>query len=380
MWAVFIAFAFNLVATTTARAEPFVPESDSEVVEQLRDRPLDRSDRELRQLRAALRRSPKQLPLAISVAQRCLQMARRNGDPRYTGYAEAALAPWWNLSDAPTAVRLLKAIVMQSVHQFSPALEELDNLAHIDPSNAQVWMTRASIFQVQGRYSEAKSDCEQLGALGRTVYSEACLSDLQGLTGDAEAAYAHLEQLRQQNTPLAGWLNLMEAELMERQGHWREADRHFQDAVGANDDAYTRGAYADFLLDQSRPDEVIALLEGSERVDPLLLRLALAYQQRQDARLAGAVRTLQARFDAARLRGDAVHMREEARFDLELVHDRPRALQLAVENWQIQKEPADLRILLACARASRRDPEAAPAKAFIARNHLADVRLATYLK
>jgi hypothetical protein len=73
-------------------------------------------------------------------------------------------------------------------------------------------------------------------------------------------------------------------------------------------------------------------------------------------------------------------MREEARFDLELVHDRPRALQLAVENWQIQKEPADLRILLACARASRRDPEAAPAKAFIAANHLTDVRLATYLK
>ena len=55
--------------------------------------------------------------------------------------------------------------------------------------------------------------------------------------------------------------------------------------------------------------------------------------------------TLRARFDASRARGDTVHRREEARFQLHLNGDPKLALRLAQENWKIQREPADLRIL-----------------------------------
>jgi riboflavin biosynthesis pyrimidine reductase len=70
------------------------------------------------------------------------------------------------------------------------------------------------------------------------------------------------------------------------------------------------------------------------------------------------VDALRARFDAAMLRGDTVHQREQARFELALRRDPAAAVRLAKANWAVQKEPADLRILADCALASG-DVEAA---------------------
>ena len=62
--------------------------------------------------------------------------------------------------------------------------------------------------------------------------------------------------------------------------------------------------------------------------------------------------TLRARFTASRARGDTVHRREEARFALQLNGDPQAALRLAKENWAVQREPADLRILAEAAAAA----------------------------
>ena len=47
-----------------------------------------------------------------------------------------------------------------------------------------------------------------------------------------------------------------------------------------------------------------------------------------------------------------MHRREEARFALQLADGRQEALRLASENWAVQKEPADLRILAEAAAAT----------------------------
>jgi tetratricopeptide (TPR) repeat protein len=365
-----------LLGSQGAPAATYVPDRDDAVVERLRDRPLDPTDRELRRLRAALRRAPGQVQLAVAVAQRCLATARRDGDPRYIGYAEAALGPWWRRDDMPGTVRLLKATLLQSVHEFGPALDELRVLHQREPGNAQAWLTSAAILRVQGRYAEAAAACARLTELGvAPVYAQACAADLEGLRGAAEAAAGTLARLHAEVPAPAGWLDLMEAELAERRGRFDEAKAKYQRALQGGPDAYTRAAYADFLLDRGRGAEVIALLAGSERADPLLLRLALAYRQRADPRLAAAVADLQARFDAARLRGDRVHLREEARFELALRGRPDHALPLALANWAVQKEPADLRILLECARAAGSQEDEQVGRQFLARNRIVDVRL-----
>ncbi len=141
-------------------ANPFIPTDDAQVVERLRERPLDRTDIEFRHARALLRASPTSLPPALTVAQRAIDIARRDGDPRFLGYAQAALEPWWSLPNPPPEVQLTRAIVLQSTHQFPAALADLSAVLRANPRNAQAWLTQASILQVQGRYAEAAASCK----------------------------------------------------------------------------------------------------------------------------------------------------------------------------------------------------------------------------
>ena len=138
-------------------------------------------------------------------------------------------------------------------------------------------------------------------------------------------------------------------------------------------DPYLLGAYADFLLDQDRPGEVLELLEDESRIDPLLLRLALAERRLGAAALDEHLALLQDRFDAARRRGDSVHLREEARFTLHLL-DRPgEALELARRNWATQREPADARVLLEAALAASKPAAAQPVLEWLERTGLEHV-------
>ena len=355
---------------------PFVPADDAQVVETLRTRPLDRGEQEWRDWRAQLRATPDALPVALRVAQRAIEIGRRDGDPRDLGIAQAALAPWWSLAAPPVEVRLLKAVVLQSTHAFGPALDELDAVLRAAPGNAQAWLTQASILQVQGRTTEAARSCQRVRALGATLYADACLAELAGLTGRADMAAALLTRLaRDASAAAPAWLQLMRAELDERRGDAAAAEVLFKAALAPGPDAYTLGAYADFLLDQGRPAEVVPLLRDAQRVDALLLRLALAYQALRRPETDAAVAALQMRFDAARLRGDIVHRREEARFLLQLRQRPEAALQVALQNWAVQKEPADARLVLAAARAAHDDPAAEPVRSALRASGLVDRRL-----
>lgn len=372
----------TLGSVSVAADDRFIPADDTVIVERLRERPLDRNDLELRSARARLRAAPTLLPLAVDVAERSIAIARRDGDPRYLGYAHAALAPWFAQADPPKSVRLLRATLLQSVHQFQPALDELDEVLRRQPREAQAWLTRASILQVLGRYNEAEASCQRLPALGAAFYAEVCLAELSSLTGHVDEGRALSIALRaaSRGGENSSWLSLVMAEMEERAGDFAAAEVHYREALAGNSDAYTKAAYADFLLDRGRASEVITLLEREQRADPLLLRLALAYRAENRPELAAAVAALQGRFDAARLRGDRVHLREEARFELTLRNRPLVALPLAIEDWSGQKEPADARILLESAAVAGEPEKAAGVIAFLRANHVTDQRLAQWLR
>ena len=103
-----------------------------------------------------------------------------------------------------------------------------------------------------------------------------------------------------------------------------------------------RGGLGALQLVQS----VLVLLKDKERSDLLLLRLAIAGKATGAAQAAAWSDALSARFDAARLRGDALHQKEEARFALAVLGQPKRALPLASANYTLQREPADARVLL----------------------------------
>ena len=363
----------------TCPAAPFVPQGPNEVLERLRERPLDSAARELRSLRATLARDPNNLAIATRMARRYIEESRSQGDPRYLGYAQAALSPWWSQPQPPNAVLLLRATIRQSNHDFDAALVDLSRVLEAAPSNAQAWLTRATILQVQGRYAEAAQSCERLSQLAPT-YAVTCSSEVAALTGQAARSYELLAGLLEKIAAPAvahkAWMETGLAEIAVRLGRRDVAESHFKRALqyGAPD-PYLKAAYADFLLDAGRPSEVVILLSADSRIDGLVLRLALAEQALGARELPGRVATLQARFDAARARGDKVHLREEARFHTALLKQPGEGLRLAQANWSVQKEPADARVLLEAALAANDRKAAQPVIDWMSRSKLEDAAL-----
>jgi tetratricopeptide (TPR) repeat protein len=368
-----------LLGAGVAKATPFSPQSDTQVLERLRERPLDPIARELRQLRAELNQSPQNLKLAVSLAKRYIEQGRRQSDPRYNGYAQAALAPWWEQPQPPPAVLVLRATLRQSKHDFEGALVDLNQATKVSPRDPQAWVTRALIQQAKGNYAEAKRDCVPLLRLSTRLAGVTCLTGVASLNGQAKQSYQLLERVLTE-TPKATldeklWARTTLAEIAMRRGQGPVAEQQFKQALALGPDSYLLGVYADFLLRQGRPQEVVTLLKDQTSVDNLLLHLTLAEQALKAPTFSNHVAVLGDRFAASRQRGDTVHIREEAIYTLKLLNKPREALKLAQANWQIQREPADTRILLESALSAQDRMAAKPALDWLTQVQTEDVAL-----
>jgi len=344
---------------------PFTPPDDSAVVARLRPGGTGAAERQFRAARAALSASPTNLALALDVTRQAIRRARAEGDPRPLGHALTALGPWWTLSAPPVEILVLRATIRQSLHDFPAALADLNAAVARDPRHAAAWLTKATVHTVRGEVSEARAAAARLVMLADPLTAAVAVAQVAALDGQTAKAIPQLLRALER-TPVtvtsppeqreaAVWAGTVVAELLARSGRPAEAEKQFQTALHlAPGDPYLLGAWTDFLLDHQRAAEVLPLLREHAHVDALLLRFAEAQRAVSAGSEAASVAQLRARFDLARLRGDRLHLREEARFHLRLLGDFATARRLAEENWIIQKEPADARLL------AETEPESAP--------------------
>ena len=188
-------FVFTLLlaataATPAAWCAPFTPADDAQVLERLPARAADPRQRELRELREQLRADPNDVATAVGLARRYYEASAAEGDPRYVGYAQAALAPWWERPDPPVGVRVLRAILRQFGHEFEPALADLAAAVQQEPGNGEAWSWQVAIHLVQANYPQARTACERLAALAPPLIGSACRAQLDSLTRPAGAAAA----------------------------------------------------------------------------------------------------------------------------------------------------------------------------------------------
>jgi Tfp pilus assembly protein PilF len=375
--------AAAIACSANVHATPRIPASDNVVVERLPYR-NDPVQQELRRLRTGLAAQPRNLAMASDLSRRYIDLSREEGDPRFLGYAQATLTPWWTLPQPPVEVRVLRATILQSTHQFDAALLDLDAVLKADPNNAQAWLTRATVLTVQARYAEARASCAHLYRLAPPLVLQTCAANVEALNGRAARAYQRLQEELQRQAALAPtspaitiWIETLLAEIAERLGRTDEARRHYAQAMAIDrGDSYLLGAYTDFLLDRKEPREVIDLLKDKTRNDPLLLRYAIALKAARSPEAAPQIQALADRFAAARLRGDTVHRREQSRFELALANEPDAALKTAQANWQVQKEPADARVYLEAAVAASARAEAEPVLQWLKQSRIEDTRLA----
>ena len=101
-----------------ADAKPYLPSDMNQVLEHLPNNP-DLSSTNYKSLRIQLSANPNNVNLAVKLARLYIERSRDEGDPRYLGYAQAALTPWWHLAKPPIEVIVLRATLLQSTHQFN---------------------------------------------------------------------------------------------------------------------------------------------------------------------------------------------------------------------------------------------------------------------
>ena len=369
-----------LLATQPAVAAPFLPRDDSVVLEVLPGKRGDPAAAELRRLRAAAAAAPTDAEAAARLARRYFELAMEQGDPRYVGYAEAVVRPWPEAAGAPAEILVLHGKLRQYRHDFQQALKDFDLALQADPANVSARAWRAAILMVRADYPGTRRECELLAPYTTELHAVACAAYVDATTGSARVAYARLSAALARDSERAPeflvWIQTRLAEMAWRIGDQAAAERHFRQAIALGvDDNFLLAAYADFLLEQGRAAEVIPLLKNWSRADTLLLRLALAARRLKLAEGEKYVRALGARFADAALRGEKLHLQEEARYLLELKGDARAALAAASENYRTQREPRDALILVEAALAARDPTAAAPALQWLEMNAFESARL-----
>lgn len=373
---------FMAAATTCIQAAPRVPTDDNEVVESLPS--VAGWSKEARTLRRELLQRPTDATVAVAAAGRYLELARSQGDARYAGNAMGALAHWAASAPAetPPTVLVMRATIAQFLHDFDGAEALLKTALARQPSNAQAWITLATIYRVRGRYNESDAACRALGRVGPALYALACLAENAGLRGNYDEARGALKNLlddpqlqTREQASTRQWLLTSLAEIEELAGRPAEADATYRRALQAERSGYLLLAYSDYLQRAGRPQEIPALLATEARSDAVLLRMAIAARGLEVARNDAA--ELKARFGAAAQRPGttAVHAREEAMFALDVEGDAPRALELARLNVKLQREPIDLLLFARAAVAAKDESARAEVKALVRQVGLRDARV-----
>jgi len=368
-----LAAAVTLGRSRPASAAPYLPKADEEILETL---PSQVDHGWLRSAAEAAPGAPLDVATAVARARLELTHYQESADPRYLGRAEAALGGFWDQPEPPEPVLVLRARIRQSNHEFLAALSDLDRALVLSPGDGQALLDRASVQTVLGRYDAARRDCQGLAGLTAPLYVAVCRAAIGGVTGSAKAAASDLSwALLAPDLEVEDkcWAESLLGELSTRLGDSSAAEAHFRSVLAAcPNDSYAKGALADLWLDLRRNSEVVSLLSDQVRQDALLLRLAIAERRLKSASFETHLEDLKQRFEEAHLRGSSVHRREEARFELEL-RDAPQpALKLALENFQVQRETADVRIALEAALAAARPERVREVLSFVRESRLED--------
>ena len=145
-----------------AAASPHVPKDDSVVLETLPSKPGDPAAAELRRLRAAAAAAPGDAESAAQLARRYFELAMAEGDPRYVGYAEAALRAWPENAALSAEILVLHGMLRQYRHDFARGMADFDLALKSDPANTEARAWRAAILMVQADYVAARRECELL--------------------------------------------------------------------------------------------------------------------------------------------------------------------------------------------------------------------------
>lgn len=351
-----------------APSRDFIPTDDSVVIEKLSPRISSRVTA-VKISRAASAdglangvahglQDTKNVRAAISAAKEWISLSKKTSDPRYLGRAQATLTPWWDDIKAPSEVAVLKATIQQSRHEFDAARSTLKRMLDMDPSNAQAWLTLATLERLSGNYDLALQACSNVKAQSASdqsteLFAAACRLETSSMMGQVDQARAGFALLIKSTGDEAtqAWFYSLLAESEERAGLDAKALKAYRTSIALSADNYTALALSDLLLRGGKFSEAIAALDKLPLSDSVLLRRAYANKRLNNDSWKAMRDELSERFAALKARGDdeRLHARELALAALWLEDNAVKALPVAQSNLELQKEPFDWWLVVAAA-------------------------------
>lgn len=332
----FILFALFATASPTLFAAPFTPDDDQQILATLpTDSPPPRYSTASDFVSTNTNTSPEQ-------TRQLLERAYLQGDPRALGQAQAQLD---QSDDQNVETLMLRARALQAAHKFDEAKAVLEQILSQNPSDPDALLTLSSLLLVQGEFDEAISYCDGLNDASLRVYQLACVAQINSMTGKLTEAKQTLSGLASLAPGLdaatARWIYLMQADAALRSQDAPLAEEVF--AMMDSQTVPTLMARADWLLAQGEYDKVRQLLQDHTDKDALLLKLISAQLTLDDPKAQQNLALMQDRIEVWRIRQENAHKREQANYAL-LSNQTDLALKLAQENWQQQRETADIAI------------------------------------
>lgn len=377
----FVALAMFLAASTAQadQTKPYIP-ANASVVLQLVPPTTDPRVRRFDQLRSDLKQHPNDVNKAVALALAYVDYGRSTGDARFLGRAMAIIEPIMKQPVPPIPVLLVHATIQQSRHFFQASREELTQILKRDPGNAQAWLTLATVAMVQGDDELANDACVHLANAGGDFMGMLCTASLRSFTGHAAQAYVLMSMVEDPGpkapAAIKAWVEGLMADTAARMGKPDAADTHFKNALQqAPGDNFLLADYGEFLIDQGRAKEAIDLVSGDVQSDTSFLVLVSAENALGLPRTKADIAEMNARFQSMEQRGDHVFMREQSSYMLHVLHDPKAALELAQQDWKVQRSPKDVRVYLEAAFATHDPAAATPVLDFVARTHLSDVTI-----
>ena len=372
--------AFFDSAEAANRAQPYIPDSDTTILEHL----PSTSDPRVRQfevLKRQVEARPGDVKFAVALSRAYLNYGRDTGDARYLGRSQAVIAPWLSKRPASNEALLVEATILQSRHQFAESRQILQAVLQRDQDDMQAWLTLASVALVQGDMDQAQRACAHLIGSYDALIAAGCIGSRAAVTGNAQNSLHIIQTLLQQepNEPPAiqSWAHGLLADAAKYLGQTERADAEFKKALQlAPGDNFLLADYGDFLLDHGRAQEALALVRDYSQSDTSFMRQVLAESALGLPAANADIQLMASRFRDLEQRGDSrLYGREEARFVLELQHDPVRALKLAQDNWSIQHAPEDIRIYLEAALAAGKPTSAQVVLDFLKQTHFEDPKV-----
>lgn len=323
---------------------------------------------------AAAPRPAPEVPLPETI-RRLVAEGREAGDPRLIGRAEVLLAGALAAAPQDPGLRALRAAVRHWDHDFAGALEDYAFVLALRPADAQARIARAFLLATTGDPAAAAAECRALRPTVATLARAACHARAAGLAGKAREARTllagALAAAPGAPAEMRSWALTVLADLSDRLGEPARAAAEASEALAlVPGSVRLRVRLAAFRLEAGEAAAALDALGDAGTDEALLLRAeALAALGRPAAEVLAA---LGDRLDAARRDGVLRHRRIEAEW-LRLSGGDVRAgLALALANWEVSKEPEDLRTVLRLAAAAGDPAAAAPALSHRARTGLED--------